>query len=87
VKVKFRDKSCEVVLTDHAKIQMELRNISSSDLKEVLETGEIKNKDVKNKFWVYKSLKGRRDNLISVSISVESPRLIVITTLVNWSPK
>jgi len=83
---KFRGKSYEVVFTEHAKLQMELRELEETSVLEVIETGEIKPKNVKNKFWVYKSLLGRRDNLISVSVSIETPRLIVITTLVNWSP-
>ena len=33
------------------------------------------------------TLPNRKDNLICVSVALEPPNLIVITTLVNWSPK
>ncbi len=86
MRVSFRSKSYDVVFTEHAKLQMELRELTEATVLVVIETGEVKPKTVKNKFWVYKKLRGRRDNLISVSISIETPRLIVITTMVNWSP-
>ncbi len=86
MRVSFRGKFYDVVFTEHAKLQMELRELTEVIVLSVIETGGIKPKSVKNKFWVYKNLRGRRDNLISVSISIEAPRLIVITTMVKWSP-
>ena len=65
---------------------MDLREIDESMVIDVIETGQIKVKPKKNKFWVYKNGRGRRDNLVSVSISIETPRLIAITTMMNWSP-
>lgn len=86
MRASFRGKSYEVIFTEHAKLEMELRELTETAVLEVIETGEVRPKTVKNKFWIYKNLRGRRDNLISVSISIETPRLIVITTMVNWSP-
>ncbi len=86
MRASFRGKSYDVVFTEHAKLQMELREVTEAIVLDVIETGEFKPKPIKNKFWVYKNLRGRRDNLISVSISIEAPRLIVITTMINWSP-
>lgn len=68
-------------------MQMELRNLSEDLVIKVVETGTFKEKEVKNKFWVFKSVKGRKDNMISVAIAIESPHLIVITAMVNWRPK
>jgi hypothetical protein len=87
MKAVFRKSSYEVVFTDHAKLQMLLRELSEADVLHVIETGEARAKNIKNKFWVYKELKGRKDNLVSVSISIEDPHLIVITTMVNWRPQ
>lgn len=66
---------------------MKLRNIDDETVFEILESGEVKEKGTKNKFWVFKALAGRKDNLVSVSIAIESPKVIVITTMVNWRPQ
>ncbi len=87
MQARFQNKKYEVVLTEHAKLQMSLRNISEAEVLEVIETEEAKAKEMENRFWVFKTLKGRDDNMVSLSISIESPRLIVITTMINWSPK
>ena len=87
MKVRFRKTSYDVIFTDHAKLQMELRGLSEMDILDVVETGKVKDKKNKNKFWIYKELKGRKDNLVSVSISIEEPHLIVITAMVNWRPQ
>ncbi len=42
--------------------------------------------DNPGKFWVYKRIKNRKDNGIAIAIAIERPKLIVITTMVNWSP-
>jgi len=87
MKASFRGSSYEIVFTEHAKFQMDLRSLSELNVLDVIETGEVKAKGTKDKFWVYKELKGRKDNLISVSISIEDPHLIVITAMVNWRPQ
>ena len=86
MKIVFQGRSYKLVITDHAQLQMKLRGISEAEVFSVIETGESKQKAVPGKYWVYKELKGRKDNLIAVSISLEKPHLIVITTLVNWRP-
>jgi hypothetical protein len=85
--VQFKQEQYELVITQHAREQMEARSITQEAVIEVLETGEIKPKSANGKFWVYKNLKGRRDNLVSLSISIEKPKLVLITTLVNWRPR
>ena len=87
MKALFRKLSYEVIFTEHALLQMELRNLNQADVLDVIETGEVKAKESKNKFWVYKELSERTDNLISIAISIEDPRLIVITAMINWRPK
>lgn len=85
--VTFQGKQYDVVITDHARLQMSLRGLTEQDVLNVIETGRVITRDSSNKFWVFRELKERKDNLISVSISVESPKLIVITTMVNWRPR
>jgi hypothetical protein len=83
----FQDARYEVIFTEHAKIQMLLRNLGEGAVLEVIETGRVKAKEKSGKFWVYKEIAGRKDSIISVSISLEARNLIVITTLVNWRPR
>jgi hypothetical protein len=87
MKVWFQKVTYQVIFTEHALMQMALRNLDQSEVLMVIETGEAKAKEAKNKFWVYKKLPRRKDNLISISISLEEPHLIVITTMINWRPQ
>ena len=87
VKARFGNRSYEVVFTDHALEQMQLRGVSEKDVVLVIEKGTSKPKNVKGKFWVYMALSSRKDNLVCVSLSIEPPNLIVITALVNWRPE
>ena len=43
-------------------------------LREVIEMGVFKLKARKNKFWVFKEIENRKDNLICASISIENPK-------------
>ncbi|MDE0518621.1 MAG: hypothetical protein OXH36_03570 [Bdellovibrionales bacterium] len=86
-KIRFRRRIYNFIITDHAKVRMKMRGINEFALREVIEMGVFKLKARKNKFWVFKEIENRKDNLICASISVEPPNLIVITTLINWRPK
>ncbi len=87
VKASFQGRNYSVIFTDHAKLRMSLRNLEEAVVINVIETGEVRPKTTEGKFWVFKKVPGRKDNLISISISIEAPNLIVITTLVNWRPQ
>ena len=84
-KVRFRRRTYNFIVTDHAKVRMKMRG-SELTLQEVIETGAVKSKACKNRFWIFKEMRGRKDNLICASISIETPNLVV-TTLINWRPK
>jgi len=86
MKMSFRGHKYEVIFTDHAIAQMNMRGLDQSSILNVIETGEFKQKE-ENKFWIYKALTSRKDNLISVAAVIEKPRLIVVTAMVNWRPK
>lgn len=85
--IKFKRKKYKLILTKHALERMKERDISRSIVEEIVETGESIQKKTKDKWWVYKKIKRRNDNDICLSISIEDPNLIVITTLINWRPK
>ncbi len=85
-RVHFQGQSYEAIFTDPIKLQMALRGLDEPTVIDIIETGKVKMKEIKNKFWVFKSFKKRRDNFISIAISVETPRLIIITAMVNWRP-
>ncbi|MGK5089753.1 DUF4258 domain-containing protein [Bdellovibrionota bacterium FG-2] len=87
MKAVFRGHHYVVIFTNHAQAQMVLRGLDEAIILEVIENGEIKEKDSKNKFWVFKTIGGRRDNMVAVSVAIEAPRLIVITAMVHWRPK
>ncbi len=86
MKVTFEGDIYQVVITEHAKDRMLLRGVTENDVLSILNTGKKVNKNMSHKFWVYKKMSNRQDNLVCLSISLESPFLIVITTLVNWRP-
>jgi len=87
VKVVFRGERYQLVFTDHAEARMKQRDVSIGEVLEVLTRGKVKQKEKMNAYWVYKSMRGRKDNMICLSVSIEDPFLIVVTTLVNWRPE
>ena len=87
MKARFQGQFYDVVFTNHALEQMQLRGIASEEVIRVIEHGDVKQKKTKGKYWVFSNIKNRTDNFVCISISLEPPHLIVITTLVNWSPK
>jgi len=66
---------------------MVLRGITETNAIEVIETGSVLPKNRPGKYWVSKAIEGRKDNLVALSISIEAPNLVVITSMVNWEPK
>lgn len=85
--VKFKGEKYKIIFTNHATDRMKERKISRMLVIEILETGKATEKAKKGKWWVYKKIKDRSDNYICLSITIEAPQLIVITTLVNWRPE
>ncbi len=87
LEVVFRRKKYKLVITQHAIERMAQRNVPRSLVKEIIETGKAKAKTKPGKWWVFKKVKRRPDNDICLSISIEDPQLIVITTLIDWRPE
>ena len=84
--IKFRKKLYKLILTKHALERMDERDISRGTVEDVIQSGIAIEKNNPKKWWIYKKIKNRADNYICVSISIEDPNLIVITTLINWRP-
>ena len=86
-RIRFRRRTYNFIITEHAKARMKKRGIDDLTLQEVIEMGAVKTKTRKNRFWAFKKVRGREDNLVCASLSTEKNNLIVITTLINWRPK
>lgn len=84
--ILFQNKKLKVIITNHAVQRMKERDITKELILEVLESGDVKQKD-EDRFWVYKNIHTRTDNLICLAVKIEKSDLIVITTLINWKPK
>jgi hypothetical protein len=84
--ILFQDKKLNLIITNHALQRMKERDITKELVLDVLKSGSIKQKDT-DKYWIYKKVHGRTDNLICLAIKIEKSDLIVITTLINWEPK
>lgn len=88
VAAKFRGIIYAIQITDHARTRMVERSISDQLLLTVIETGRVKAKPRQpNAFWTFAEVAGRTDNLVCVSLVIESEDLVVKTVLVNWRPK
>lgn len=86
--VTFRGAQYSLILTGHAKIRMVMRGIAEDLVKQVIENGTAKSKPQQaGAYWVFLEIQGRSDNLICVSLVLESKLVIVKTVLVNWRPE
>ena len=74
--VQFKKNWYCLVVTDHASARMKMRNLSIEQIIDVVETGASKPKVIKGKYWVYKNIQGREDNLIALSLAVEQDNLV-----------
>lgn len=83
----FKGRGYKLIITNHAFLRMSERRVTIDIIEEIIETGQGKQKYLKNKWWVYKKIKERDDNDICLSISIEKPNLIVVTALINWRPE
>ncbi|MBF0153288.1 MAG: DUF4258 domain-containing protein [Magnetococcales bacterium] len=71
-----------VVVTRHAQERMSQRGVSVEELKSLLETGSIKNKDGRH-LWIVKSFDDRNDNRVCAAC-VEDSALVIKTVMTHW---
>ena len=69
-----------VILTRHAKQRMTERQITDSELLNVLDTGDTRFKDATH-LWAFKHLTGRSDNLICAVLVLEEA--VVVKTVMH----
>lgn len=61
---------------------MKRRNISEQQVKDLIESGEIKYSNLQNA-WIFKAFQERNDNLICAAI-VMKQAIIIKTIMINW---
>ncbi|OQW90002.1 MAG: hypothetical protein BWK72_01855 [Rhodoferax ferrireducens] len=69
-----------VILTRHASLRMEERQISESELLLVIDTGETRFKDDTH-LWAFKHLAERADNLICAVLVLETA--VIVKTVMH----
>ena len=73
----------EVQVTRHARERLNQREISESELFELLEMGAIKEKDASH-LWIAKHLENRQDNLVCAAVVLED-NLVVKTVMHHFA--
>jgi hypothetical protein len=87
VTAKFQGTKYTIQITDHAKARMMERQISTSLLVTIIETGTVQAKPQQaNSFWVFAKIPDRTDNLVCLSLVIENADLVIKTVLINWRP-
>jgi len=76
-----------IVITDHARRRMASRAISEALLSDIIETGEVRNKD-ETRIWITKHYGDRADNLLCVAAALETA-LVIKTAMhyFSWGPE
>lgn len=71
---------CTVVISNHAKIRMNERDISEAMLLEVIDSGETRYKDASH-LWAFKEFPERHDNLLCAVLVLED--CVVVKTVMH----
>lgn len=73
-----------VVLTEHAKLRMQERDIPEALVLDIIDTGT--QKDAGNgHYWLYKHIDARDDNLLCVAAVIDNV-VVVKTIMHHWEP-
>ena len=72
-----------IVITDHARVRMVARAISEAQLRDMIETGEVRYKDEK-RIWIAKHYGDRTDNLLCVAAVLDTA-LAIKTVMHHFS--
>jgi len=70
-----------IQITRHARMRMLERGMDDALVLDVIETGTAKYKDATH-LWLYKSVLGRRDNLLCAAVVLEG--MLVIKTVMHY---
>ncbi|MDD3352903.1 DUF4258 domain-containing protein [Zoogloea sp.] len=69
-----------IILTRHARLRMDERNISQAELLAVIDTGETRYKDDSH-LWAFKHISERADNLVCAVLVLEDS--VVVKTVMH----
>ncbi|MBP7394023.1 MAG: DUF4258 domain-containing protein [Zoogloea sp.] len=69
-----------IILTRHARLRMDERNISEAELLAVIDTGETRYKDASH-LWAFKHIAERADNLVCAVLVLEDS--VVVKTVMH----
>ncbi len=69
-----------IILTRHARLRMDERNISEAELLAVIDTGETRYRDASH-LWAFKHLAERADNLVCAVLVLEDS--VVVKTVMH----
>jgi hypothetical protein len=69
-----------ILVTQHAALQMAARSVTDALLLDLIETGEVREKDPV-RLWIAKSYPDRTDNLICAAVVLEAA--VVVKTVMN----
>jgi len=72
-----------IAITDHARGRMAARAISDALLRDIIETGEVRNAD-ETRIWIAKHYGDRADNLLCVAAVLETA-LVIKTVMHHFS--
>lgn len=75
----------QVQLTHHALRRMEERGLSWKTVKNLIETGTVRQKDAEH-WWIYQAVDGRSDNLVCAAV-LSRQALIVKTLMTHWEER
>jgi hypothetical protein len=87
MKATFKGTEYEVRLTDHVSRRMFRRNVTLDEMIEVIETGDVKDTETMNKYYVYKALANHPDNDICFVVEIRAPGLVVVTVMHYWEAR
>lgn len=74
-----------VQLTHRALRRMEQRCLSTETVKNLIETGAVREKDAEH-WWIYQAIDGRTDNLVCAAV-LSRQALIVKTLMTHWEER
>ncbi len=72
-----------IVVTDHARNRMVDRGITDATLLDMIETGDVRNRD-ETRVWIAKHFADRNDNLLCAVVVLETA-LVVKTVMHHFS--
>ena len=75
-----------IIITLHAMVRMAERDISEALLWEIMDTGEIRYRDVSH-LWVFKAFPCRVDNLLCAVLVLEDAATVVKTVMHHFKFK